>query len=275
MSDQRRRLSFLDTTLFVMGGIIGVGIFFTPATVAARVGDPLAYLAVWGFGGLVALCAALTFAELGGAFPRAGGWFVYLREAFGPFPAYLFAWVVLFVVSTGATAAMTVFCADMLHRAAPSVFGAPGTTAHKLASAGIIVGVTLVTMSGLKRGAWLQNLCMVVKLVVLAGLILCGFLLAAPGTPPLAGASSKGSGSLASGVLAALLPVFFSYGGWQMICYVAPEVRNPARTLPRAIVLGLIGVVAVYLAFNAAALRGLGLEGVAGNTGFASDPSRC
>ena len=113
MSDDRRRLSALDTTLFVMGGIIGVGIFFTPTTVAERVNDPFAYLAVWGFGGLVALCAAFTFAELGSSFPRAGGWFVYLREAYGPFPAYLFAWVVLFVVSTGATAAMTVLPASV------------------------------------------------------------------------------------------------------------------------------------------------------------------
>ena len=132
---ERGRLSALDATLFVMGGIVGVGIFFTPATVAQRVSEPWAFVSLWLFGGLIALCAAFTFAELGATFPKAGGWFVFLREAYGPFPAFLFAWIVLFVVSTGATASMTLFCAETLHRAWPTVFGAPGTTASRLVAA--------------------------------------------------------------------------------------------------------------------------------------------
>ena len=89
----------LDATLLVIGSIIGVGIFFTPQRVAALAGDPRAFLLLWVVGGIVALAGSFTFAELAGSFPREGGWFVYLKEAFGPFPAFLFAWIVLFVVS--------------------------------------------------------------------------------------------------------------------------------------------------------------------------------
>lgn len=272
--EERGRLTALDATLFVMGGIVGVGIFFTPATVAERVSEPWAFVGLWLFGGLIALCAAFTFAELGATFPKAGGWFVFLREAYGPFPAFLFAWIVLFVVSTGATASMTLFCAETLHRAWPSVFGAPGTAASRLLAAAIVVGVTLVTMTGVRRAAWVQNACMVTKLVVLAALTLAGFALVSPpaGAAPLA-ASAPAERSLLDGMLAALLPVFYSYGGWQMICYVAPQVRRPERTLPRAIVVGLVGVVAIYLLFTSAALRGLGMEGLA-RPGFASELAR-
>ncbi len=270
--DERRRLSAFDATLFVMGGIVGVGIFFNPATVAERVQAPWAFLALWVFGGLVALCAAFTFAELGAAFPRAGGWFVYLREAYGAFPAFLFAWIVLFVVSTGATAVMAVFCADALHGAAPEVFGAAGSLSHRLVASALVVGVTAIAMSGVRNAAWLQNLCMLTKLVLLGGLVAAGFALAAPAAP--AAPPAAEARPLLAGMLAALQPVFFSYGGWQMVCYVAPTVRDPQRTLPRAIVIGLVGVVLVYLAFNAAALRGLGLAAMAGDTGFASALAR-
>src|SRR5262245_29997834 len=99
-----RHLSLFDATMLVMGGVIGVGIFFTPASVARLLQEPGAFFGAWLLGGLVALAGAMTFAELAAMFPHAGGWFVYLREAFGRFPAFLFAWIVLLVVSTGATA---------------------------------------------------------------------------------------------------------------------------------------------------------------------------
>ncbi len=264
------KLSAFDATLLVMGGIVGVGIFFTPQTVAQRSGDPVSFLILWVIGGAIALSAAFTFAELGASFPRAGGWFVFLREAYGPFPAFLFAWIVLFVVSTGALAAMTGFCASMLHEAWPELFPPGGTRGHLGVAGGIILGGTGLTLFGVRRAALFQNLCMGIKLFGILGLFLAGMLWAAPEVVE-ATTSGEGSGEAApAGWLAGLFPVLFSYGGWQMICYLAPAVRDPERTLPRTIAGGVCGVVVIYLLLNLAFLRGLGLEGIAAERTFAS-----
>jgi APA family basic amino acid/polyamine antiporter len=276
----QKKLSALDATLLVMGGIIGVGIFFTPALAAKGAFEPWAFLSLWVFGGLIAMSAAFTFAELGATFPRTGGWFIYLREAFGPFPAFLFAWIVLFVVSTGAAAAVTTFCADMLHVALPSVVGEGGSISHRATAAGVVLVVTGVAFTGVKRAALLQNVCMVIKLLAIAALILCGFVFYTPGEEALSVAAAAPSPageegrSLLRGMLGALLPVFFAYGGWQMVAYIAPQVERPEKTLPRAIVLGVLGVVVVYVLANLAFVSVLGIDGLAGDAGFASRLAR-
>ena len=260
-----------------MGGIIGIGIFFTPSSVAERAGDAGTVLGLWAFGGALALCAALVFAELGAAYPRAGGWFVFLREAFGGFPAFLFAWVVLFVVSTGAMAAILGFAADTAHQLAPDLVGPRGSTGHGVVAMGLLALLTGVALTGVRPAALFQNLCMLIKLLVL--LALAGAALALAGGDGGAAAALHDAAEAAagqvdaavpSGWVTALLPVLFSYGGWQLICYIAPEVEDPGRTLPRAIVLGVLGVLAVYLVTNVAVLRALGLEGLAGDPGFAT-----
>jgi APA family basic amino acid/polyamine antiporter len=186
-----KKLSLLDATLLVMGGIIGVGVFLAPHFVATDVREPLVFLGLWLFGGGIALLAAFTFAELGGTFPRAGGWFVYLREAFGPFPAFLFAWIVLFVVSTGAAAAVTSFLAEQLGvafpglvRVEPSAAGAPARErllAERSVSALVILAVTAVALTGVKRTALVQNACMAIKLAAIATFVWIAF---APGSGP-------------------------------------------------------------------------------------------
>lgn len=272
-----RKLSALDATLLVMGGIIGVGIFFTPSFAAEQAFEPWAFLSLWVAAGMIAMCAAFTFAELGATFPHTGGWFVYLREAFGRFPAFLFAWIVLFVVSTGAAAAVTTFCADMLHVALPSVVGETGWIGQKGASAGIVLGVTAIAFTGVKRAALLQNACMVIKLLAIAALILCGFVYLTPDGAGAAGSATEavaGDRSLVKGVFGALLPVFFAYGGWQMVGYIAPEVERPEKTLPRAIVLGVLGVVVVYFLANASFLFVLGIDGLARDPAFAASIAR-
>ena len=259
-----RQLNLLDATLLVMGGIIGVGIFFTPRAVAESVPHPSAFLAMWVVGGLIALFGALTFAELGATFPKAGGWYVFLREAYGAFVAYLFAWIVLCVISTGAIAVMVRVFADNLPGLPPEGRFAAG--------AGAIVAVTLLAMLGVKAGATLQNACMAVKLLAIATMVFAGFLLASPAPPPVCpGPVAASSGGLLSGMIRALLPVLFACGGWQMLCYVAPQVRDPHRTLPRAIVIGILGVIATYLAINAAYLRVLGIDGIVSNPQFAGE----
>lgn len=251
-----------------MGGIVGVGIFYTPHAVAQSVPAPWAFLAMWAIGGAIALNGALTFAELGGTFPKAGGWYVFLREVFGPFVAYLFAWVVLCVISTGAISVMVRVFVDNLPTMSPAMSPAAG----RAVGAATIVVVTGIALRGAKTGAAVQNVCMLVKLSAIAAMAGVGLLAAEPHRA--APAAVHASGSLASGMVAAVLPVLFACGGWQMLCYVAPQVKDPQRTLPRAIVVGILGVVLTYFAINLAYVRVLGVEGIAANPQFAGEMAR-
>jgi APA family basic amino acid/polyamine antiporter len=264
-----RKLSLFDATMMVMGGIIGMGLFFRPSAVAAELPSTPAILLVWGLGGLVAMCGALTFAELGGTYPHEGGWYVFLREAFGRFPAFLFAWVVLFAISCGSMAVVLGFCVDRLRELYPGFVGPADGPGGLVVGGAIIVLVTGISMLGVKVGARFQNACMLIKLVAIAALVIGA--LALTGSTPPASLPAPASGSMAGGIAPALLGVFFTYGGWQMVCYIAPQVRDPGKNLPRAIVIGVLGVVAVYLVANFAYLHVLGVAGLAGNAGFAPE----
>lgn len=265
----RRPLGLFDATMLVMGGILGVGIFFNPQQVAARVPSEKAFLAAWLLGGLVACCGAFTFAELGGSFPRAGGWYVYLRECFGGLVSFLFAWVVLFVVSTGALAVLAGFCVSMLSGVLPWV-GEPGSASQRAGAMGLIVAITLVACLGLKVGALFQSAIMLVKLAAVAALVAGGLLLAAPAGPiPAALHDAPGPGpSFPRSLAPAMLPVLFACGGWQMLGYAASEVKDAQRTIPRAVLLGVGSLMALYLLLNLGYLRTLGLAGLAADPGF-------
>lgn len=275
MEAEARKLGLFDATMLVMGGVIGVGIFFTPQSVARDVPAAGPFLGLWALGGLLALAGALTFAELAVTFPRSGGWFVFLREAFGPFPAFLFAWIVLFVVSTGACAVIADFSASQFARL---LFGSEVPASFpRLFGVGLLLGLTAIALTGVKRGALFQNLCMVLKLVAVGTFVATGLALALPGTAPAptgAAVAAAAAPDLARGLVRASLPVLFSYGGWQLVTYIAPNVRDPQRTLPRAILIGSLGVSAVYLATNLAYVRVLGMEGLATTPDFAAEVAR-
>jgi APA family basic amino acid/polyamine antiporter len=256
-----RRLGLFDGTMLVMGGIIGAGIFLNPAIVAQRVGTGPLTIAVWVLGGVIALAGAFCFAELGALRPRAGGGYVYLRDALGPLPAFLYGWTLLLVISTGAIAAVAVTFA----RYAAALLGLGAGVVTPIAVAAIVV-LSAVNYRGVRPGATTQNIFTVLKLVALAGLIVIG-LVVAPGDPvshsgvtDSAGPSGVGPVTAAIGV--ALIPVLFSYGGWQQTNFVAEEIVAPERTLPRALILGVAGVVAVYVLANLAYVRQLGVAGL-------------
>lgn len=250
--------------MLVMGGIIGVGIFFKPHTVATHVPAAGPYFGMWAMGALAAMAGALTFAELAGSFPKTGGWYVFLREGFGPLASFLFAWIVLLVISTGASAAVAEFCAQrILALVAPD--SEPGLVGTRLLAGGLILGVTAIGLCGVKAGAVFQNLCMLAKLLAIGAFVFAGLVLF--DGPPEAVVFEAGAEPLGpvtfGGLMRGTLPVLFTYGGWQLITYIAPSIKDPERNLPRAIVLGMLGVGAVYLALNLAYVRVLGIEGVA------------
>lgn len=272
--EERQKLTQFDATMLVMGGIIGVGIFFTPPAIAELIPTPGPYFLIWGLGGLAALAGAMTFAELAATFPRSGGWFVFLREAFGPLPAFLFAWVVLFVISTGAAAVVAEFCARQIGILAWGERGAPEAATRAIGAA-ILVGVTALAFTGLKRGAIFQNACMVLKLLAIGAFAVAGVALFDPGSAvPAAATAADAAPSLAEGMMRAALPVLFAYGGWQYVTYIAPHIVNPQRTLPRSILIGVIGVVVVYLAANFAYVHVLGMDGLAHTEDFAAEMAR-
>src|SRR5689334_7667513 len=247
----------------VIGGIIGGGIFLTPSTVATRVGSASFILIAWVVGGLVALVGAFCYAELGARRPRAGGGYVYLRETWGPLPAFLYGWALLLVIATGAIAAVAVTFASY---ALALVGLSPRLTAPVAVRA--IVLLTGVNSLGVKPAAITQNVFTVLKLGALAALIAVGlsFTTSAALYRPLPTSTAPGLWGAVVSLGTALVPILFTYGGWQQTNFIAEEIIEPERNLPRALVLGVVVVVAVYLLANLAYLRVLGPGGLAASS---------
>jgi len=245
----------------VMGGIVGAGIFRSPAVVAARVRTPGLTLVSWVLGGLIALAGALCFGELGRRSPRAGGGYVYLRDALGPLPAFLYGWALLLVIATGATAAVAVTFAGY----AVTLLGLPiGITAH--VAVGAIVVLCIVNYVGVKPASLSLNVLTVLKLGALAALIAVGLWFTPPTAPyrPLPPLTAPaGAVGVVAALGTALVPILFAYGGWQQTNFIAEEIIAPERNLPRALALGVAGVVTVYLLANLAYLHALGVAGLA------------
>lgn len=266
-----RRVGLFSGTMLVVGGIIGSGIFLNPSVVAERTRSAGLTMAAWTLGAAVALVGAFVFAELGRRRPRAGGGYAYLRDAFGPLPAFLYGWALLLVVATGATAAVAVTFASY---AAALVGRAGDATFTTVVAVGSIVLLSLVNALGVRSGALTQNVFTLLKLAAIALLVVVG--LALPASP--AAAAGANVGPVPVGVLGvafalgtALVPVLFAYGGWQQTNFVAEEIVAPERNLPRALVLGVVTVVVAYLLVNAAYLRALGVGGLARSAAPAAD----
>jgi APA family basic amino acid/polyamine antiporter len=266
MTTYLRRLGLFSGTMAVVGGIIGGGIFRTPATVAERLDSPAAVLVAWVIGGVVALIGAFCWGELGQRRPRAGGGYVYLRETFGLLPAFLYGWTLVLVIATGAIAAVAVTFADYALALAglPHRYSVPvGITAIVLLS-----GINYV---GVRPAAITQNIFTILKLLALATLIGVGVFATVPAAPsppfaaPVPPFAAFGT---------ALVPILFTYGGWQQTNFIAEEIVEPERNLPRALLLGVAIVVGVYLLANVAYLRVLGHEGLARSTAPAADTMR-
>jgi APA family basic amino acid/polyamine antiporter len=264
----RRELGVPSTALLVVGGIIGSGIFFTPAEVARALPTQGAILAVWIVGGGLALAGGLAYAELGAMLPEAGGAYVYLRHAFGPLVAFLYGWMALLSIASGAIAAVALGFAGYVARFVDvGVVGGPMGVA-----AATIVVLALTNVVGLRPGVVLQNVLTLAKIVALATLILGGFALWSRIAPTLLNpqAPTPRTSPLV-GFAAAFVPVLFTIGGWQQMNMVAGEVRDPQRTIPRAMFLGVGIVIVIYVGANAVYLHVLGRDGLAASAAVAAD----
>ncbi len=268
-----RRIGLFSGTMLVVGGIIGSGIFLNPSIVARRTGSAALTMATWSLGAVVALLGAFIFAELGRRRPKVGGGYAYLREAFGPLPAFLYGWSLLLAIATGAIAAVAVTFASYAVRIAGLSEGATIPLAL-----GAVILLSVVNIVGVAPGAATQNVFTVLKLAAIATLLIAAVVMPPAVNPtfpvPIASISLSPPSTFAAMLLAvstALVPVLFSYGGWQQTNFVAEEMRDVERTLPRALVLGVLIVVAVYLSANVAYMRALGLEGLAQSTAPAAD----
>lgn len=263
------RLGLFSGTMLVVGGIIGAGIFLSPAIVAQRVGSASLTLGAWGLGALVAIAGGFVYAELGARRPRAGGTYVYLRDAFGTFPAFLYGWALFLVIGTGAIAAVAMTGANYL----AEVLGL-GESAGRPIAIALIVVLTLLNVAGVRVGAVTGNVLTILKLSAIAALVLAALFL----TPrhPVAAVSAAVTPprdwvETAVAMGAALVPVLFSFGGWQQTNAVAEELVDPQRTLPRALILGVLIVAVTYLLVNIAYLRALGLSGLAASRAPAAE----
>jgi len=269
----RRTLGLFSGTMAVVGGVIGSGIFLNPSIVAQRVGTADGTLGVWVLGGIVALIGAFCFGELGQRRPQAGGSYIYLREALGPLPAFLYAWALLLVVATGAIAAVAVTFANY---ALPLV-GLEAAYTNPVA-AGAILLFTVINYLGIRPGAITTNVFTLLKLAALTFLIVVG--LAPAGGAEAAGAAgavvpaAPAPSATFLAIAAALVPVLFAYGGWQQTNFIAEEIIEPRKNLPRALLAGTAIVVLVYLLANLTYLRALGVAGLAASTAPAADVLR-
>ncbi|HEX6809693.1 MAG TPA: amino acid permease [Gemmatimonadaceae bacterium] len=263
----RRELGVFSAAMLVVGGIIGSGIFFTPSETAKELPTAGWVLVVWALGGVVAFAGALTYAELGALIPDAGGAYVYIREAFGALPAFLYGWMSLLLIASGAIAAVAVGFAGYVAHFVPLDAGG------QLGVAGVtIAGLAIVNYLGVKPGAVVQNVMTVAKIVALGILILGGVLLwGRLGSPPPVAHPPAPRATIVAGLGAAFVPVLFTIGGWQQMNMVAGEIRDPGRNIPRALAIGIAIVVVCYLGANAAYLRALGRDGLAASTAVAAD----
>jgi APA family basic amino acid/polyamine antiporter len=271
-----RRLGLFSATMAVMGGIIGGGIFRTPAIVAERTGTPELALLAWALGGAVALAGAFCYAELAERRPFAGGSYTYLRDAFGPLPAFLYGWTELLVIQSGGTAAVALTFSSYFG----ALTGLPHSTELPIAIGAIAV-LAAVNYVGVKSAAITGNVATVLKLLAIALLVaVClgpsGSVTASTAqAPALATALAPAPApALALALGGALVPVLFTYGGWQQTNMVAEEIVDAPRSLPRALLLGVAGVIVVYLLANVSYIRALGVTGLAWSTAPAADAMR-
>jgi APA family basic amino acid/polyamine antiporter len=249
--------------MIVMGGIIGSGIFINPYVVAKEVPSTVLILSAWAVGGLIALAGAFIYAELSSQISVSGGQYVYLREALHPSLAFIYGWALLLVIQSGGMAAVAVTFAKYLCE----IGGMQASDNRAAFFAAIALALlTIINCFGVRAGSTTQNMFMILKLIAIAALVVFGLIVGSTLRSQGITASTNSSSTIWNSLTAfgaALIPVQFAYGGWQTACFVAGEVREPRKNLPRGLLLGVLGVILVYLSVNFVCVHTLGPQGLA------------
>jgi APA family basic amino acid/polyamine antiporter len=273
MGNTRGKLGTLDGAALVVSTVIGAGIFTVPSLIASLTGSASGFIAVWVAGGVLAIAGALSYAELASRFPDAGGEYVYLREAFGPVAGFLSGWTSFIAGFSGAIAASAVGFARYLTPIWPSVGGPPlmqvgagplslTISPTTLVAVGLILAFTAVAVAGLESSRRTNNTLAVLLLIGIVAFVVAG-VVRLPAVSSVSATSSVAAGGI-MGIAAALVPVMFTYSGWNAAAYVANEFDAPRRTVPRALAVGAAVVTVLYVALNVTYLQTLSLGGVAG-----------
>jgi len=269
MTKLRRELSAYGLTMIVIGTLIGSGIYLTPSQIAGQLSSPYTILLVWCAGGLIALAGAFTFAELGSMFPKTGGVYVYLKEAYGPLAGFLFGWISFTIVMTGIIAALAIACTNYLSFILPL-----SPTAKSLTAVALIAILTLINIFRVKVAEMFTNIFTGMKLVSISCVILAGLIWGSGEVfqQSVQNTSTTGSSlNVLSAFGLALIGVLWSFGGWQHVTYLSGEAKNPQKNVPLAIVLGVMTVIAVYMLTNVSYMRLLTVQEMIQTDSIAAD----
>lgn len=252
------KLGLFDSTMMVMGGIVGAGVFMNPYVVAQRLHSPVLILSVWAAGGIIAILGSFIYAELGARIPEVGGQYEYLRQSLHPVFGFLYGWALLLIIQTGGMAAVTVTFARYFLELTRLPCSERSVLIVTLA---LLTGINCL---GIKPGGRVQSILMVLKIAAIAALIAAGVFLVRAPQPVLHPVLDRPmSFDLLTALAAAMVPVLFSYGGWQTTNFIAAEIRDARRNLARALIIGVAAVVVLYILVNVVCLRALGVTALA------------
>ena len=268
-----RQLGLFDSSMMVIGIVIGSGIFMTTGLMAEALPSASLILLAWILGGLQMLAGALTYAELGAAMPKAGGQYVYLREAYGPLPGFLFGWVAFVAYISGTNAAIAVAIAEHLGSFYPSLsthnsiigIGSFSISGGQIFAMSLIVVLSLINYLGIVFGKWVQNIFTVLKIGSILLFALAGLFISTGNHLDLSlNPTDMSIGSILTGMGIALVAVNWTVGGWEYVTFAAGEIKNPKKNLPLALIIGTIIILVLYFLINIAYLKVLPMDTLIG-----------
>ena len=268
-----RQLGLFDSTMMVIGIVIGSGIFMTTGLMADALPSASLILIVWLLGGLQMLAGALTYAELGAAMPKAGGQYVYLREAYGSLPAFLFGWVAFIAYLTGTNAAIAVAVAEHLGSFYPSIsthnivigFDYFSISGGQIFAISLILILSFINYLGILFGKWIQNVFTILKIGSILFFALAGLFISTGNHIDFSiNPTSMSIGSILTGMGIALVAVTWTVGGWEYVTFAAGEIKNPKKNLPLALIIGTVVIFVLYIIINIAYLKVLPMDSLIG-----------